>query len=271
MTSNLDKYKKDLEALIKEGELLQFSMYEECKVEAFKKYIDERFPKKKERDDFLKKLPDFKTKYQTWYSESLSVIKFVLPDRIEDFVRLYEKPKVRKAIEFGNYVIADYLQGLTITRGWEKEVVVDSSAAIPEFQQQLSILISARRKFESSLFDIQQLVKADLLDSELEAAKDLLKHGYGRAAGAIAGVVLEKHLGQVTTNHGLSVGVKNPHISDYNELLKKNDVIDVPTWRFIQHLSDIRNLCDHNKAKDPTAEQIDDLIVGVDKISKTIF
>jgi hypothetical protein len=271
MSSNIEKYKKELESLIEQGDKLEFSMYNECKVEDFVKYLEERFPKKKGRDEFLKQLPNFRTKYQSWYSEALAVIKIVLPDRVEDFVRHYEKPKSRKSVEYGNYVIADYLQGLRTTRGWEEKVIVEPSAAIPEFQQQLSILKAATRKFESSLFDIQQLVQADLFDSELEASTNLQKNGFSRAAGAIAGVVLEKHLAQVCTNHQLSVGVKNPHIVDYNELLKKNDIIDIATWRFIQHLSDIRNLCDHNKSKEPTPEQVTDLITGVDKLSKTLF
>jgi len=42
-------------------------------------------------------------------------------------------------------------------------------------------------------------------------------------------------------------------------------------WRFIQHLADIRNLCDHSKADEPTAEQVDDLVKGVGKIIKTLF
>jgi hypothetical protein len=35
-------------------------------------------------------------------------------------------------------------------------------------------------------------------------------------------------------------------------------------------MGDIRNLCDHGKDKDPSKEQISDLLDGVDKILKTI-
>ena len=48
-------------------------------------------------------------------------------------------------------------------------------------------------------------------------------------------------------------------------------IVDVPQGRFIQHLGAIRNLCDHNKTKEPTAEQVTDLITGVDKTLKTLF
>jgi hypothetical protein len=56
-----------------------------------------------------------------------------------------------------------------------------------------------------------------------------------------------------------------------NEALKNAGVIGTPEWRFNQHLADIRNLCDHNKHKEPGADQISDLIDGVAKVTKTIF
>ena len=96
----------------------------------------------------------------------------------------------------------------------------DFPAMAMRFQNQLLILKSARSRFESSLFDIQQLVRADLFDSEVDIARELLKNGFSRAAGAVAGVVLEEHLKQVCSNHNVKVKKKNPHISDYNEALK---------------------------------------------------
>ena len=130
---------------------------------------------------------------------------------------------------------------------------------------------SAKARFESSLFDIRQLVQADLFDSELEAAKELAAHKFTRAAGAVAGVVLERHLAQVCGNHSVTVAKKTPTICDFNDLLKAASVVDVPQWRFIQHLADIRNLCDHNKALEPSSEQVDVLIAGVMKVIKTLF
>ena len=57
----------------------------------------------------------------------------------------------------------------------------------------------------------------------------------------------------------------------YNDALKEDQVIDIPTWRFIQHLADLRNLCDHKKKREPNTEEIEDLLNGVDKVSKTVF
>jgi hypothetical protein len=64
---------------------------------------------------------------------------------------------------------------------------------------------------------------------------------------------------------------KDPSISDLNDLLKSADVFDVPQWRSVQFLADIRNLCDHDKKVEPTVGQVTDLIAGVEKITKTVF
>jgi len=123
--------------------------------------------------------------------------------------------------------------------------VVDYAKSL--FENQLGIVKAAKRRFESSLFDIKQLVQADLFDSELDAARELNKKGFTRGAGAVAGVVLEGHLSRVCENHKIKVTKKKPTINDYNQLLKDNDVIEMKDWRFIQLLADLRNLCDHDK------------------------
>ncbi len=59
-------------------------------------------------------------------------------------------------------------------------------------------------------------------------------------------------------------------MSDFNELLKKADIFDVHAWRGILHLGDIRNKCCHSKDRDPTPDDVQELIDGVDKAIKTI-
>jgi len=271
MDMNLEKYKEDLNKLISRGDRLFNSIQYECHKEKFEEELEKHLKTKKKIDEFKKDLLNFNQNYQQWYSEALALIKFLLPDRLDDFIKLYEKPQNRKEIKYGNYVIEDYLQGLTVTRGWDKEKVVGPDAAIPQFQQQLNILKSAQKRFESSLFDIKQLVQADLFDSELESARELNKKGFTRGAGAVAGVVLEKHLAQVCKNHNIKVSKKDPSINDFNQLLKRNNVIEIKDWRFIQHLADLRNLCDHDKKREPKNEEIEELIGGVEKVMKTIF
>lgn len=264
--TNLQKYKGDLKALIAKSDLLYYSLANDLVVgtvekKKLKKYLEEN----------KLTLPDFKNEYEKWYSEALEVIKQILPSRYDDFKRLYKDEK-RKDINYLTYTISDYMIGIRKTRGLLETVVVDEKAAFPKFEQQMKILKAAERRFESSLFEIRQLLQADIFDSEIDTARELLKNGYIRAAGAVAGVVLEKHLQQVSASHDdVKVKAKNPSISDYNEALKEARVVDVPTWSFIRHLADLRNLCDHKKQREPKSEEIEDLINGVDKISKTVF
>jgi hypothetical protein len=269
--SNLDRFKGDLERLITTGELLHEGLQYETNKEGYKEAVEHE-PRIKDKETFLNNLPHFASQYQSWYSEALAVIRQILPDRLHDFVRQYEKPKaIRKSIDFENYTIEDGLQGLRVTRGWNEEVVVSKSAAVPRFRQQLEILKAVQQRFNSSLFDIRQLVQADIFDSELEAARELLKHRFVRAAGAVAGVVLEKHLAEVCDSHQVKISKKNPTVGDYNDALKNEAVIETPQWRFIQHLGDVRNLCDHDKKKEPTTDQVEGLISGVEKLTKTLF
>jgi len=69
----------------------------------------------------------------------------------------------------------------------------------------------------------------------------------------------------------LAIAKKNPTIADLNEALKSAGAIDLPQWRFIQHLGDIRNLCDHSRKLEPTADQVADLLVGAKKVTKTVY
>lgn len=263
MTTNLDRYRVDIDRLVKQGENLQNAMGLDLAPEQFKKLAIRNYGQE-EAEKAIAKLPDFKAEYQAWYSEALALVRQTLPQRLEDFAAYYERPKARKSLDHGNYTIRDYLDNLA-------SYSTKPDAAYPKFEQQLHILRACAARFESSLFEISQLVQADLFDTEIEAARSLLKHGFGRAAGAIAGVVLEKHLKQVCTDHKLTIAKKNPTINDLNQLLKDNSVIEIAQWRYITLLGDIRNLCDHHKGIDPSNEQVTDLLDGTAKVLKTIF
>ncbi|UPY36348.1 hypothetical protein [Sediminicoccus sp. KRV36] len=263
MSTNLARYEADLARLVEEGQSLLAAMqYEVAKAEATK-HIQELLGDK--ADNYISKLPKFNSTYQGWYSEARSVVRQLIPDRLADFTKNYETPQNRKTLGWENYTIEDYLHGLRMPGGVSRE------AALTRMEQQLNIVASAKQRFKSSLFDIQQLAMADLFDSEIESAKALSKKKFLRAAGAVAGVVLEKHLAQICRNHNVLISKKNLTIADLNDALRTVDVIDIPRWRATQHLADLRNLCDHNKSKEPTVEQVEELVEGVAKVLKTLF
>lgn len=259
-----EQYKQDIDKLCDKGDHLLRGLYYELlqsKPEEHKK-VD-----KKIHEEF--KDESFKDKYHSWYNESLCLIKQLMPERVDDFVSYYKLAK-RKNLDFETYTVSDYLVGLIVRDNWGK-ILVDTRSAISKFQQQLYIVKSLKDRFDSSLYDIRQLLQADLFDSEIAVARELLKKGFVRAAGAVTGVVLEKHLSIVCQNHELASRKKSPSINDFNQLLKDNNVIDTPTWRNIQFLADLRNLCDHGKEREPKKEEIEDLIDGTSKVMKTLF
>ena len=139
---NLDRFERDLDSLIKKGELLNTAIQHECfalkGAHAVEKSLGDG------AEQFIQALPSFREDYQPWYSEAKALVRQLLPDRLSDFTRYYEKPKSRKEITSENYTIEDYLeitsenntiedylQGLRITFGSSKEVGPD--AAIPRF------------------------------------------------------------------------------------------------------------------------------------------
>lgn len=201
--------------------------------------------------------------YEQWYSKAYAIIKVILPDRLSDFTRWYRDDK-RKNVLMDNYCISDALRGVN-GPGYEP------CLAAWLIRQQVGILKSCLDRFESSLYDIRTTLQADLFDCEIDAAKHLQKRGFLRASGAVCGVVIEKHLSQVCINRNISLTKKDPHISDYNEALKNNNVYDVVEWRRIQHLADLRNLCDHNKDREPTKDEVTELILGTEWLTKTIY
>lgn len=265
---NLSKYKKDLERLIVRGNhLLVKLVFEESPTqkEAYKKNDPKGYKLVNEQID------QFRNHYQQWYSEAYDLVRQLLPSRLGDFEGYYKAKANRKEITYANYSIEDALQGLQITRGWDKEKVVGADAAIPRLQQQLKIVESIKRRFDSTLFDIKNLVQADLLDDELESAKELLKSGYLRAAGVVTGVVLEAHLANVIAQRNIKIIKKNPTLADYNDALKDSEVIDTAEWRRIQHLADLRNKCGHKRTQDPSKEEVEDLMSGANRVIKNIF
>ena len=269
MEINFDKYKADLKILIDSG----VHLWNAIRNEQMPDVIEEHFKTvlKMDYNKFSKSLPNFKSAYQPWYSQALAIIKLLIPERYTDFTRCYETPKGRKVITKENYVIEDYLNEVEITTGFDNKVVVGPIDALSQFESQLNILKSASTRFETTLFDIRQHLHSELLDAELDAAEALLRNKHFRASGIICGVVLQKHLAQVLINHGIKPLKKTAKIPDYNEALKKASVYDFPTYRLLTSLGELHLLCLKEKKREPTQEEIEDLIAGTDKIIKTIF
>jgi hypothetical protein len=267
MKNDFEQIRTDLKRLHTQG----VSLLNAIRDEQFPAQMEEHFTTnlKKNYQEFKKGLPVFKSAYQPWYSEALAVVKVLLPLRYNDFVRLYEKPKGRKEITRDNYVIEDYLNDTIVTAGFDKKVVAGPEAAIPSFEQQFNIIAAIINTLDSSLLDIRREIQAGLLDMELEKAALLAKHKQLRAAGVLAGTVLERHLEQVCERRQLKVSRKT--IPEMNETLKRAVVIEFPGYRHITLLGELYQLCLQNKKREPEAAEVADLINGIDKVIKTVF
>ena len=272
MSEKTKKFESDLDHLINKGDELEAAIIYECCSEDFKRNFGKELDEDK-METFIKNLPSFTSEYQSWYSEALALIKQVLHYRLEDFTSYYQYARVRKDITGENYRIYDYLQGLSVSasQGLNQKLIVDGRAAIPAFAQQLNIVKAAKATLESSLIELTSILQADLFDSEIDSARTLAKSGFFRPAGAICGVVIEKHLKQVCNTHGVVIKKKNPVISDLNQALRDKGSILFPQWRFIQLLADIRNICTHDKGREPEKKEIDNLLSGTNEVLKTIF
>lgn len=261
MGTRINDIKANIQKVIKQGYLLYSSLcYEELNEDEKKRFVVDI----KSMGLNVKELISFNTNYEQWYSEALLAVKIFIPDRLNDFIQLYKNDK-RKSLDAQTYTISDAI--VDVVDPWD----FNRATAAPKMRQQISILESAEKVVESTLYSIQFSLRADLFDSELDAASELLKAGFFRATGAMCGVVLEKHFTNVCLQHGIALKKKSPTINDFNEELKNASIIDLPTWRHIQLLGDLRNLCCHDKSIEPTKEQTNDLLTGTTKIIKTVY
>lgn len=263
MTIQLERYRQDLERLIKLGDAMLLDLARQL------------LPQSNLSESQAERLNDvkglFEREYQTWFSEALAVVEQLLPSRKGEFAALYKRDIRRKGVTTETYSIEDWMLGIRApTSIWLEGKLFEESMALSKFKAQLGILGACERRFQSSLFEIRTMVQADILDSELAAAKELLNSGYARAAGAITGVLLEKHLAEVALNHSVELGRKRPTLANLNEALKSSGVIDVPTWRQLQYFIDIRNLCTHRSGREPGRDEVQALIDGAEKVTKTI-
>ena len=193
-------------------------------------------------------------------------------DRLDEFVGYYLPDPNRNILIESNYVIQDFINGIWQNPSADRlDTLFDHASLIKSrFLSQISILSSLYSRIDSVLSDVLGHLFAELQDNELKVASQLIKINL-RAAGALAGVMLEGHLQRVAVNHGFFIQKTNQTIADLNDSLRGNNVYDIITWRKIQHLADIRNYCDHKKDREPTEGEVNELITGTDSIIKTIF
>lgn len=201
--------------------------------------------------------------YSQWFERSRRIIVSIANDRWDEFSRLYIPTSNRKDIDYKLYTISDYFAGTSVKFGGQDTFDKDSrfDALI---RLQLDILngihVRAKRRFQTLRSELAYSLQTD----ELTQASTLLKGGHTRAAGALAGVVLEGHLKEVCLARGIKITGKET-LSPLNDKLKDAEVLSQADWRKVQYLGDIRNKCAHRGTDEPKAEEVKELIDEVRK------
>jgi len=187
--------------------------------------------------------------YQIWYSSACQLVKEYVPEHEEDFRRGYDK--VLEFIQLNN----------SILNTSNNRLIIDRFENVFEIQRGvlLSIPFVARIK-ELSL---RKILTANFIEMEIDQAELLFKSGFERAAGAIAGVALEKHLKTLCDINKVSYKYRDT-IEPLAQALHSAGKIDSTELKKIIYLGGIRNDCAH--PNDVSKDQVKALIEQVKKI-----
>ena len=261
--------KAEVKRLVEQGTILGWREYMATRSAADRKRLMERLDKDPKSGQLLGgqllKEHNFEHEYQSWYSQALRVVEQLLPDRYNEFRDLYKNER-RKKLDIETYGIADYISGIT-PYGFGPTTAPDRATDFLRIQ--VAIVSTAEARLDSVLTDIGRTLHAEILDDELGAARNLLIASHIRSAGVVAGVALEGHLKKLIADHKVPFR-KKAMLSNLNDALKDAGIYDVPQWRQIQHLTDIRNLCGHKGEREPERTEVDTLINEVARIVKNL-
>ncbi|GAA5510560.1 hypothetical protein Rcae01_06069 [Novipirellula caenicola] len=119
---------------------------------------------------------------------------------------------------------------------------------------------SAKSDFEGGyLFDVRNLVHAEVFSDELDLGAHYLKNNGKTAAAVVAGVVLETALRKLVTDNALSGSMLN----GMNQSLRDANVYSQIVWRQIQAWADIRNAAAHGSPDDFEDKDVTRMIDGI--------
>lgn len=189
----------------------------------------------------------FFSEYRKWYSLSKGILEVNHDNEsVREFVNIYNS--ILKECE-GNY----------ISEG-EQVRLMDI------INHQLAIIESIPAYLEGRAYNLKLTIASTLMGDELKEARLLFEKGFTRAAGALAGVILERHL-------KLRFDDDNPRIK-YGEkatlgtLIHKAEeanLYETSTIQKLQYLNTVRISCDHDKKNEPKENEVKDLIDQTDR------
>ncbi len=142
----------------------------------------------------------------------------------------------------------------------EKPITMDDSYSI--FKRVKPVFMAAKNDFQGGfLTSVKNLVQAELFDSELEQATEILSSGYKGPAAVVAGVVLETTLRDLCTDNSLPHGKLDKMNSD----LAKAGVYNKLQQKRITALADIRNSAAHGDWTSFSDDEVKEMIRDVER------
>ncbi|MFC2172123.1 hypothetical protein ACFLU6_05765 [Acidobacteriota bacterium] len=199
--------------------------------------------------------PDFVQEYHRWYASCLAMVERNMPSRKTEVTRQHDGGKGTDGKALADFFKRDYFtfsDQQIIARGLRHLQAVVGS--VPDYVR-------------TTLHDLELAVAQVYVSDQLSEARKLLAHSHVRAAGAIAGVLVERHLKLLCDRQQppIKYPPKTATINRLNELLRNGGVYDVAQWRKVQWMGDVRNKCDHAEPTEPRKEDVGDLIEDVAK------
>jgi hypothetical protein len=186
---------------------------------------------------------------------------FVSSEFVDNELLLNWKVKVRNLL---SKVCGEESQHFQQFEKNESAIFQDTNFEI--FRRLKAIFLAAKEDFEGGyLSSIKTLIQAEVFDSELEQASELLSSGYSTAAAVIAGVVLETALRELCDRENIVHGKLDKMNADlakvgiYNKLMQKR----------ITALADIRNNAAHGKPNEFKEQDVTDMIRDVSQFLTT--
>lgn len=134
------------------------------------------------------------------------------------------------------------------------------------FRELRAVFLAAKEDYEGGyLQSLKHLVQAEVFESELEQASELLSAGYMIAAAVISGVVLETGLREMCADRGIIPG----KLDKMNADLARAGVYSRLVQKQITALADIRNSAAHGKVDQFTRDDVFAMIRDVQRILAT--
>ncbi len=127
----------------------------------------------------------------------------------------------------------------------------------------VAILKAAKDDYENGyLFNVRELVEAEVFDDFLEQGQQLFDKGYYQPAAVVAGCVLEDGLKKLCTKNGIVLAPKAT-MNPANDELTKKGVYNSLTQKKITALADLRNKAAHGQWNDFTKQDVESMIKDV--------